>query len=386
MEDNNQSVDSNQLQQPQPIPQPPFGDGSGVALQPKKNRKGLIIGIVVGVLLLIAIIAGLLIYFLWWQNPQKAVTDAVVNSITTKKFITSGKITAESEVGGGTVKMDMEIKSASDSDKSKADIKINMINSNSSFSMNLDLKGNVVVSGQEVYLKVDNLKSSISKVVDSLMEQMAKSYGYDLSDPVIKSQLEATKKQALGEINSKIDEFDGQWLKISPEDMDNDDSKCSVSVLSEFYKNDNFRREVAEAYRANSFLIVQDAKVEDRNNGRGFEVRGDTEKAKSFVKSLENSEFGKKLKDCDAKFDGTTDSTTTSNDVKTKLKVWVDAGHNLRAIEMDGNDDKYKLKAALDIEPGKTENIDIPSNAKRLKDVINRLNGSPLNSILPTQI
>ncbi len=56
----------------QPTPQPQY---NGVPMQPKKKKTGLIIGIVLGVIALIAIISAVLVYFLWWQNPEKMVTE-----------------------------------------------------------------------------------------------------------------------------------------------------------------------------------------------------------------------------------------------------------------------------------------------------------------------
>lgn len=46
----------------QPAPQPQY---NGVPMQPKKKKTGLIIGIVLGVIALIAIISAVLVYFLW---------------------------------------------------------------------------------------------------------------------------------------------------------------------------------------------------------------------------------------------------------------------------------------------------------------------------------
>ena len=50
-----------------PAAHPPYGSA---ALKPKK-KVGLVVGIVSGVLILILAIAAALLYFLWWQNPQK---------------------------------------------------------------------------------------------------------------------------------------------------------------------------------------------------------------------------------------------------------------------------------------------------------------------------
>lgn len=72
MDQNNQRKPSPQStqQSAQPVSQPPYGD-SGALKSGKKKKVGLIIGIISGVLALILIIVAVLLYFLWWQNPQK---------------------------------------------------------------------------------------------------------------------------------------------------------------------------------------------------------------------------------------------------------------------------------------------------------------------------
>ena len=84
---------------------PPYGNA---AIKPKK-KVGLIVGIISGVLILILAIAAALLYFLWWQNPQKIVTDAVVNTMTTKKAVVNGKMTV---IASNDSKIELNIKSA----------------------------------------------------------------------------------------------------------------------------------------------------------------------------------------------------------------------------------------------------------------------------------
>lgn len=375
MEQGNQPTGSAQPQ-PQPIVQPPFGDGNGaVQMQPKKSKKGLIIGIVTGSLLLIALVAGLLTYFLWWQNPQKMVTDAVANTITTQKATVSGNVVVEVKDAG--FKLDMSIKSANDIDKSKTDISAKMMFGQSSESINLNLKGNVIVSGKDIYLKADNLKSSIADAYKAYNKFMAEILGYSMTD----SEINQKVADDLRPFNPTISKLDGKWLKVSLDDITDKKSRCVANELSELNKNNNFKREIAKVYQENQFLVVQDAKVGDRNGGRGFEVHGSKDKLKSFIKSVENTEFGKKVKDCDSKaFDR--DALDNNDSGNSKLKLWVDSGHNLKAFELEGDSDGTKIKFSFDINPGKTENIEIPSNADNLKDVLGEFDEDSLKSML----
>ena len=127
-------------QNSQPTPQPPYGNMA--TPKPKKKKTGLIVGITLGVLAIVAIIATLLTYFLWWQNPEKMVTDAVSNAIVAKKAVVNGKIVANMK---DSVKLELNVKanSASDKVKSNIDAKLTIKDIDKSFSF----KGDVVVDG-----------------------------------------------------------------------------------------------------------------------------------------------------------------------------------------------------------------------------------------------
>ena len=131
----------------QPAPQPQY---NGVPMQPKKKKTGLIIGIVLGVIALIAIISAVLVYFLWWQSPEKMVTDAVSNAIMAKKMTADGKVVIDMRDQG---KIELNVKTATESGKSKVNI-----------DAKLDVKGvekNIPLKGDAV-LDSDGFRTSHS--------------------------------------------------------------------------------------------------------------------------------------------------------------------------------------------------------------------------------
>lgn len=159
----------------QPVPQPPCGNMA--TSKPKKKKTGLIIGIALGVLAIVAIIAALLTYFLWWQNPEKMVTDAVSNAIMAKKAVVNGKIVANMK---DSVKLELNVKanSASDKVKSNIDAKLTIKDIDKSFSF----KGDIVVDGDgTVYVKIDNLKDSFSDIFELMVEEKSTKSGFALS-------------------------------------------------------------------------------------------------------------------------------------------------------------------------------------------------------------
>lgn len=78
-------------------PRPISGSLTIEPMKPKKSKKGLMIGlIIVGVL---AVLGGGLVsaYTFWYSNPNKVVSDALINTITAKTSIYAGNINVDSD-------------------------------------------------------------------------------------------------------------------------------------------------------------------------------------------------------------------------------------------------------------------------------------------------
>ncbi len=349
---------------------PPYGNA---AIKPKK-KVGLIVGIISGVLILILAIAAALLYFLWWQNPQKIVTDAVVNTMTTKKAVVNGKMI----VIANNSKIELNIKSAADSPKTKTDVEVKITLKNVSKTVNLKA---AVVTDQDgtIYIKLDGMRKLVESVVSLAIEANVPSSAYETS-PSFKQQIEAVKKQIISQLEEKMSKIDGKWLKTTAEDIanNNTDIKCSAEIVKKLQNDSKARKEIADIYRQNSFLIIKDTKLDDRNGGRGFEIDLNSDeavaKAKDFSKALESTSIGKNIKNCtkDVRHNnGSVNKTGKSNGT---LKIWADVNsHALKAVEIKGKGKDSSASLSLDIDTNKTESIDIPSNAASLKSVVEEL-------------
>lgn len=354
---------------PQPVMSQPQMAPQNIFEKPKK-RKGLIIGIISGSLLLVALIAGLLVYFLWWQNPQKMLTDAVVNSLTTKQYVTSGTITMSM---GGSSKLSIDVKGAADSPKHKADVTVKL--DADGLSKQLTTKANIVLDGEkgELYVKMTDFKSSVESLVD---EYITSQFGaYSVSEEYI-AQVKESTMQYVDEI---VDRVDNKWLKISLDDLAQDSSSaCGADVVKNI-QTDSVRKEIADLYAKNPFFTVTDEKVADRNGGRGFAIDltgKNKDTAKKFAESLKNSSAGKDISNCIDELNTYDDSAdqATVEDATGKLKVWIDPmSHQFKAYELEITSGDNSVKMSIDVTPGTTESIDIPSDAESLTDAIGEL-------------
>ena len=338
----------------QPAPQPQY---NGVPMQPKKKKTGLIIGVVLGVIALIAIISAVLVYFLWWQDPEKMVTDAVSNAIMTKKMTADGKVVVDMRDQG---KIELNVKTATDSGKSKANIdaKLNI----KGVEKNIPLKGDAVLdSDGTIYVKINNFKDLYGTLLEVVMES---SSGGNLS----RSQIETYRDQTLEKMGSEIDKMSDTWMKISPDEIGSE-YKCGINALKKIQSDESARKEVAQLYRKNSFFTIKDSKISDRNGGRGFELQGDNSKLSKFNDEFKKSSAGKALSKC-GKYNSYKSSESSSID-KSSLKVWVDrSSHELKALELKGDGKKASVEISFDINMNKSEEIKAPSDAESLKEFV----------------
>lgn len=338
----------------QPAPQPQY---NGVPMQPKKKKTGLIIGIVLGVIALITIISAVLVYFLWWQNPEKMVTDAVSNAIMAKKMTADGKIVIDMRDQG---KIELNVKAATELGKSKANIDAKL--DVKGVEKNIPLKGDVVLdSDGTIYVKINNFKELYGSLLEVVVES---SSGGNLS----RSQIETYRDQALEKMSSEIDKMSDTWMKISPDEIGSE-YKCGINALKKIQSDESARKELAQIYQKSSSFTIKDSKISDRNGGRGFELQGDNSKLSKFNDEFKKSSAGKALSKC-GKSNSYKSSESSSIDTAS-LKVWVDrSSHELKAVELKGNDKKASVEISFDINMNKSEKIKAPSDAESLKEFI----------------
>ena len=320
-----------------PAEQPPI---MGAINKPKKkNRKKLIISLVVGSLVTIGLIAGLLWYLLVFNNPQRVLEASIVNAIMSKNSVTEGRLTFE---GKGNQKVTIKLKS-SDEEKSQelqADITVNAGGSDKSIQFSLP-KVNVRNTEDATYIKLDNVRSSIETAIDRYMESVS-SPGGAISG---RSQTKSLKETMLKQFETLINEIDGHWIKISSDDLEqSEEAKCVMNAVRRAKDDTAVREEIAQVYRDNNFLQIK-KDLGTKDGLRGFEIDlsdATLEKRKNFAKALSETTYAKKIKEC--------------------------GGSSSKALDTDALDAKK---------------VEAPSDAKDLKDVMKKLQSSPLSSFVP---
>ncbi len=358
-----------------PTSQPPIMN----SVMPPKKKTGLIIGIVTGSVVLLLAIAAVLLYFFWWQDPQRMVTDAVVNSFQTKKVVSSGKLVMN--LGNGN-RVDVKLKAIADSPKSKTEATITLAINGMEIQQDVILT--MVADGKgTIYIKTEHLKDIVRQMIETIIKARSRGMLPDTRSTMVRDQI-------LKQLDEKLNKIEGKWLKVSFDELGashtNKDT-CSQEIFDLINNDQQVRSELINAYRKNSFVTVKkDAKVEPRNGAPGFEIdlASDgkmSDKLRAFVDSLGDTKLGKKIKECYGdKVFNTANKTTSSKKLPT-IRIWVDPwSHQLKALEIkargsDGDKDR-DLTMDMTFDYGKSEQIDIPSDADNLKSVLRDFAGS----------
>lgn len=387
-------------QQPAPVKSPKKTKASATQAQsgnqppimnsveaPKKKKKKLIIGIVSGVIALALLVTALLLYFLWWQHPQKMVNDAMMGAARMTKARVNGKVTMKI---ANQAKLELDIASNAADSKTKADInaKITVGQLSRDFKAKLSM---VTDDKMNVYLKFEDFKELVKGIVDTVYDMQLRSQGaYGLID---RAEAEVQKRRMLAEMEPKLQQIEGKWLKVSPETMVAEGShsatnKC-VEELSVMLRDDKQAREEAiDVYKKHSFLMVDtDAKVEPRNGAPGFEIdlspNGESaRRAKEFAMALKDTKIGKKMTECygENTFNSSSSSTSRGSG-KVALRVWVDSwSHQLRALSLKADDAMQDMHfdLTMDIEGDKSDAIDVPTDAADFKKTFEEVFGQSL--------
>ena len=347
---------------------------------PKKKRTGLIVGIILGSIALIASITAILLYFLWWQNPQKVVTDAVVGAITTRQAIVDGTMTFKND----DMELKMTMKSSTDAPQSQFDTTISLSSDTLGDigDVSMKLAGAVDENGT-IYLKTSGLKEIVHIALDAYFESLNTSvpdYSTPYRTPVNPYTTDSFKKEVSAIVDPIIAKIDNQWLKISASDFsDSKETKCMMDTLTEMQNDKTAMNEIGEAYREYPFLIIKDTKVPAKDGATGYEIdlMGDEFKqsVKDFGKKVKDSTYFKKISDCNDNTKNNDDwssnsSDNSSSDAKATLRIWVDPlTHRLKHLEAVISADEHKLDIAYSFEIDKTGNIEIPSDARSAKEV-----------------
>ena len=346
---------------------------------PAPRKTGRIIAIVAGAVGAVLLIVAVLLYFLWWQNPNKMAADAILSVLTSQKGVSKGDVI----ITGNDVRLAANITGVANGEDTSADVEIKLeVPDVPELTLTVQ---NVTAKDGAIYLKASGLNDAVDTAVNAIFDASMSNYGITMTE----TEAQEAKDQMRQQINTSygpiIDKIENQWLKISADDMTNEESKCIADVASSLRDNKERRAELLRIYQRNNFVVVKN-KVESRNGATGFEIDLESDEVKSkiknFVAEAKETEIVKELEKCGSgTFSDLEDSVSgDSSQASGTLVIWVDnLSHKMTAFKLDikggeGNE-AVTISTTFDLELGKAANISIPNDARDAKEVISEIEG-----------
>lgn len=378
---------------PQPVPQPPMQPPvppQPVAQPvftppPKPGKKKKIIGIILGVVGLLIIVSAVLLYFVWWQSPDKMVTDALLSVVTAEKMNNTGTLVIEAP--SSDVKMTITTKGTTNNGALSGDATVKLEVEALDEDVVFDVHG-VASDDGVLYVKIDKLRETVDTVIDAIIKQQTQQYrdqGMTESDIAQVEDEDMAKQQvsSMFSLDTLIPKVDGQWIRIASDDLeDNEEAQCTADVMKDIQKDKEVTREVMAIYDANRFIQVKD-KVDAKDGAPGFRLTGDRDKAQAFMSEFKKTETAGRLLKCDSTiFDSVDDAlkeTDSSSNADIDFVIWVDRfSHKLKSLQLDvtSKEDETKVSATYDFEIGQANEVVVPSDARDFKDVYDDITSS----------
>lgn len=320
----------------------------------KKHRRGLVAAIIVAAAVVILGGGGAAAYNLYYQNPQKVISDALAYAVSADTATSKG--TAEIKTDDATVGLTFDGKSDGQNGTMNVTAKITADNAD------------VTVKGSGLFDKDGNLYFKLQDIKESLNELMNAS----------ESAVDLTPFDAV------VAKLENKWVKVAANDLSDysenyGKTQTCVSDAMKLYSTDkDAKNEITTLYKDNQFLSIDQklgGKQIDGVGSIGYAFSVDTDKVKTFQKAFDDTMIGKKIADCnkDAK---ASKSTATEDASKAKVtgELWVSRfRHVPTEMNIKAVDDDTTLKA--DFLPKFNENVkvDIPADTTTLKQVVEDL-------------
>lgn len=357
----------------QPTAPQPFAP----APPPRSSKK--VIGIIIAVIVVMLLGTGALLYFIWWQNPQKVAADAVMSVLTAQKMTSDGSVTISADEM--TLVSDITLKN--DGENGAVDIKIKL-----KLPEVPELTVTVrTVTAQDgtLYIHADGLTRSIDTVIDAAFDAQLEVYGSDMTIVEQETMRREAREQIHQMIDPVLDKIEAKWLKLSPDDFDSsEDAKCMTKVYEEIRADKKQRDELMKIYQRNAFLRVKDT-IGSKDGMTGYEIDITSNEVKdaykNFVAEIRKTAIAQKFEKCGETIDetdGIFERSNTSGTTEPKLVIWANTlTHKMAAMQLDvkhtDGSEAVTMTMRMDFQLGVSDTVAIPQDARSAKEVVEEL-------------
>lgn len=399
-----EGMKTDEVQAPEVAPQEaPAAQSAISSTTPKKSGRGKWIVLTLAAITVLGLAGGGYAAYAWYTNPERVVFDGASKLASAQTITMQGTLEATTTVKPkGEKAQTFEIKSTFDTqfdhDKGLAATTNNQLAYD---GKNATVKAAFIAPLKDgIYFKVDGIYTAYK---DMMADMLMKS-GMDRLDESSVRMSAAEKQFAQQYMRAIYDELfakpiqklDGQWVKVSDEDIKSlnedasgDEVSCTQKAIKTLADDKKAAEDVRKLYDKHSFMVIKGT-GQTREGSTAYEVSIDETKLESFMKEFTDLPKVKALKEC-AKDDEKDDDASAKSDKKdakttNNITIWAKTwGHTITGFDIesttksDESTSKSTVRATL--KTNESVKIERPNAAKSLKDMLGDM-GQGLKGIL----
>lgn len=368
--------------------------------KPKKKKKtGLIIGLSAAAVLLIGGGVGAVCYLNWHESPEKMFADALEQAWNAKNVQSETSVTVKSSDEDGKNEQSVNFKLSTIAAENAASMSIKELTIHTEELGDVTFTVDAAYSLDDTYyFKVGGLKS----IVDNQLKKLADEAKDEEEDE------DASIDEIFNMIGDAVEVIDDKWIKMDADSFEAFGIKKQYDCFNEKAKSlstDDFKKKVADIYGENAFMSLADEEATKKDDLNYYKIKIDEGKAEAFSKKVGELDEVKALSTCfdsdsktdddddldlddDFNFDLDEDDLKKDNENKPEYEILVGISgwsHEFKAVKVTVKEDTKYSKSTVEAESKlsyENKSVDLPGDAKSVKDLVNDLKDVLINIAL----
>lgn len=368
--------------------------------KPKKKKKtGLIIGLSAVAVLLIGGGVGAVCYLNWHESPEKMFADALEQAWNAKNVQSETSVTVKSSDEDGKNEQSVNFKLSTIAAENAASMSIKELTIHTEELGDVTFTVDAAYSLDDAYyFKVGGLKS----IVDNQLKKLADEAKDEEEDE------DASIDEIFNMIGDAVEVIDDKWIKMDADSFEAFGIKKQYDCFNEKAKSlstDDFKKKVADIYGENAFMSLADEEATKKDDLNYYKIKIDEGKAEAFSKKVGELDEVKALSTCfdsdsktdddddldlddDFNFDLDEDDLKKDDENKPEYEILVGISgwsHEFKAVKVTVKEDTKYSKSTVEAESKlsyENKSVDLPGDAKSVKDLVNDLKDVLINIAL----
>lgn len=321
-------------------------------MEPAKSKKGLIIGLIIASILVFLGGGSVAGYTFWYSNPDKVISDAIVNTITAKTSIYTGNVNFDSN----TLKVKFDIGTKKSGTTGSLDTSVVIDFSGKSYTAS---GSGLIDNAGDLYFKVD-----VTKIAAS-----------------IRSDYEArSSKEMIVAYDKLVAKLNNKWIKVSSSDLAqfnqsySNSKDCINDTIKKYSEDKAAIAEITDLYSKQNFIVV-DKDLGQKDKSVGYQVKTDKTKLTEFTKGLKDTKIYKSINKCDDSISvddilKSYDNVSSKDTDNTTIKLWIDSWtHQMTSISLNTEDSGTKVSSEFVTKFNQDIDIVAPTDSINLSEL-----------------